>query len=276
MPNKKLTREYNDRRIELIRRIEICKKAKTDIAEFVKRLNKSLDYGIISYETYNNKLNFFLKEKSIEEWAEYYDDSIEYYERELENSKKIKIPAKSITIGVLLLILVIGVVFLRPSFTGYTIGQSSETFSDGYNTEGTKWGDIKGDRYYESCLKVNSKINFSAIEVTAKITRAIEREDITLAVYNHNEAADEPLKELGKCEVKDYSELWKSCIINNLELESGKYWVCAYARSGKKEDTYFTIAYQNEKDKRRAVWAGDYWQKSDEASYTIKAKFIKW
>jgi len=284
MPNKKLTREYNDRRIELIRRIEICKKAKTDIAEFVKRLNKSLDYGIISYETYNNKLNFFLKEKSIEEWAEYYDDSIGYYERELENCESESLIRNNnlrgiITVSLILLILGIGVFYLNPSVTGYFVAnEPSETFTDGYGIENNqdKWADINGDNIYARCLKVNSQIEFSEINIKAKITSAGDSKDLNLGIYNHNNESDEPLEEIDNCRVRDYSNIWKSCNIKLENQQAGDYWICAYVLSGEEKETYFTLAYVNGDNKKTALWTGSYWQKLDKASFILKGEFKKW
>ncbi|GAI57584.1 unnamed protein product, partial [marine sediment metagenome] len=80
---------------------------------------------------------------------------------------------------------------------------------------------------------------------------------------------------LGNCDVPDPIEIkeWESCEIN-LNQNSGTYWVCAYSLTGDISTDYYKIYWNNQDvKKKRAFWTGSYWQKMDEASYTMKAEF---
>lgn len=281
MSDKKLTQEYKDRKIELIRRIELCREAKDNIISTVKKLNKNLDHNIISYSEYNKKLDLFLKNKSIEKWIDYYDDSINNYEKELENCESELVIRNNnikgvITISLILLILGIGIFYLNPSITGYFVAnEPTVTVTDGYEIEGNNWADIKGSMFYTSCIKVGSDTDFDDIKISAKIGRTTDNEDLTFAIFNNSEK-EEPLSEIGNCIVKDYSNLWKTCTIKDIKLEQSEFWICAYSPSGDRNETYYTIAYSNTDSKKRALFTGKYWQKLEKASYTMKAEFIRW
>ena len=285
MPNKKLTQEYNNRKLELIRRIEICRNAKTDIAEFVSKLNKNHNHGLISGEAYNNKLNSFLKGKSIEDWIEYYDDGIENYEKELESCESELLIRNTNLKGIITAVLIIlaigiGMFALNPSITGYFVANEPvKTFTDGYGIENNqdKWADINGEMMYARCLKVKSNIEFNEINIDAKITSTKDMKNLAFGLYSNNNYTDEPLEKISECNTKDYSNIWKSCSIRLENQQADDYWICAYVPSGDSKIPYFTIAYVNgDGSKTRALWTGSYWQKLEKASYIMKADFRRW
>ncbi len=281
MSRSKLTQDYKDRRFELIRRIELCESNKKRLIRTVQKLKKNYDYGLINYSQYDKKLKDILKGRTPEQWVKYYDDSIKYYNNELEkcerniNSFKNVFTFKNILIALFMFTMIGSMFFLTPAITGYFTAKGPNiTFVDGYENEGMKWAEIKGSMMYARCLEVNSEMDFESVKIDAKVTSASDTKDLTLALYS--DGNKEPKDEIDNCRVDDYSNIWKSCMINNLELEKGKYWICAYSPSGDVDITYFTIAHQTGDNKTRALFTGDYWQKLERASYTIKAEFIKW
>ncbi|HLD07181.1 MAG TPA: hypothetical protein VJC16_06670 [Candidatus Nanoarchaeia archaeon] len=179
--------------------------------------------------------------------------------------------------GILLIVALIGsLFFFRPAITGYFVKEPLETSTDGYRIEGQRWADIKGGGIYERCLLVSSGIDFSEAALTAKATVADQDEQLRMRMYTLDQDTQDPGYEIGSCSVEDYSTPWKSCTITGLARQpAGDYWICAYAE-GSKEKTYYTIAHNPEGTRIRAFWTGKYWQKLENASYTIKAEFRRW
>jgi len=110
-----------EKRTELENRIQICKDSKLKINEFVRNLKWQYFCKKITYENYCKQLKSVLRERSLEQWTKYYDDSIKYYERELiklDNKRSIN------AIGIVLLLLMIsgiGLFYLNSNITGFAV-----------------------------------------------------------------------------------------------------------------------------------------------------------
>jgi len=113
-----------EKRTELENRIQICKDSKLKINEFVRNLKWQYFSKKITYENYCKQLKSVLRERSLEQWTKYYNDSIEYYEREL---KKLDNKRSINAIGIVLLLLIIsgiGLFYLNSNITGFAIGEN--------------------------------------------------------------------------------------------------------------------------------------------------------
>lgn len=277
---------YKRMREDLLKQINLCNDYKSLIQTTLNNLEKQYKEGSLDRHTYHHKVNSFLKGRQPHHWYSMYDQHIEKCHKEISYcTEKLKEPLNFITkgkfsiglIAILLSLAIIGLFFFKPTITGF-VGYEKDsglTFEDGYTLEGSRWMEIKGSRVYERCLRVNSGISFNKVEIESKITQAADNKDLSLTLYNHDEVNDEPSDKIKSCNVNDYDDLWKSCIIKDLSQDKGIYWICASASSGDKEKTYFTIGYQIGDNKKTALWTGDYWQKLERASYTVKARFIK-
>ena len=163
------------------------------------------------------------------------------------------------------------------SLTGFVVSDESELEKeiDGYSLEGGESYPIRGSRKYERCLKVDSSIEFNSVRIIAKVEYVASGGDLYYEIYSHDYANDEPETALGNCNVPDpiKTKEWESCEIN-LNQNSGTYWVCAYSPTGDISTDYYKIYWNNQDiKKKRAFWTGSYWQKLEEASYTMKAEF---
>lgn len=168
---------------------------------------------------------------------------------------------------------------ITKSLTGFIvsneIAENIIVVTDGYGLEGHEAYPIRGSRKYERCLKVDSSIEFNSVKIRAKVEYVASGGDLYYEIYSHDYVNDEPETALGNCNVPDPIEIkeWESCEIN-LNQNSGTYWVCAYSFTGDISTDYYKIYWNNQDvKKKRAFWTGSYWQKMDEASYTMKAEF---
>ena len=140
MSNQNKLRNLENKRIELVRKIQLCEHYKKEIARFVQELNNQYNQGLISYEEYYYKLSRALEQKTPEQWIKEYDSSIWYYkhnldscEREIkkqENKAKI---APVVMIAVIFMILGFGFLFLKPTITGLIIGIGEEAYTQDIN-----------------------------------------------------------------------------------------------------------------------------------------------
>ena len=272
---------------DLHKQIKLCELYKEKVRDIVQELDDQYKSEIISKETYLSQLNKSLQNKSPQEWYDSYDNHInirynkirEYNEKieQLTHEKQVNINSKTkvfMFIGIISM-LITAMFAIEPSIIGFTslTTKSTTVSEDGFTKEGTDWQEIHGSRIYERCMKVNAQQNFDSVEVTAKITNAIDNKNLIFKLYNN--AYDEPSDVIGLCNVKEYNNIWKSCTIKDLEQSTGEYWICASNPNGDSNIIYYTIAYQVGDEKQTALWAGNYWQKLSRASYTIKAKFIE-
>ncbi|MBI1972646.1 hypothetical protein HYS50_01430 [Candidatus Woesearchaeota archaeon] len=284
--NEQLPR-YKEAQQELMRQIQTTMKNKTLLQDTLKEWQEQLKRGTIDTATYTNSMQQFLQGRSANEWNKVYDDHVKkcnqglvYYAEkinELEASEETK---GSIwpKVGIVAVALVLFFTFLAFSDTKITglfiFGEDAGkiVFEDGYTREGTRWSEIKGDHYYERCLKIKSEADFTAAKVMGKVTRATEGENMQFILRNDNKG--DPAQEVGSCEVRSYEDVIKSCTIKNLEQNKGDYWVCASHPEGDKDQTYFTIAYRVGGERKTALWTGKSWQKLDRSSYTMRVQFM--
>ncbi len=140
MPNQNKLRKLENKRIELVRKIQLCNHYKEQITMFVQELNNQHNKDLISYKEYYHKLNRALDQKTPEQWIQEYDSSIWYYkhsldscEREIkkqENKAKI---APVVMIAIIFMILGFGLVLLKPTITGLITGIGEETYTQEIN-----------------------------------------------------------------------------------------------------------------------------------------------
>lgn len=279
---------YKKTREELIRQIELCQLYKEQIKDTLKELNTSYKSGLIDKNIYTLNVNEFLEGKHPQDWYSLYNNHINKCHNKIKNceekineitenykEKRQSYSKIFMLIGVISLILSL-IFVIQPTITGLIPypTESKIIFEDGYTKEGSQWMHINGLRSYERCINVNSESDFDSIKIIAKITSATDTKDLRFSLFTHNENADEPGSLIDSCNVDNYNDLWKSCTIDNLENTPGEYWICASNPSGDPEKTYYTISYQIGDSKKTALWTGEYWQRLDRASYTMKAQFL--
>ncbi|MEN7981863.1 MAG: hypothetical protein ABFQ65_00255 [Nanoarchaeota archaeon] len=159
----------------------------------------------------------------------------------------------------------------------FIIEISSENINNGYGLEGHESYPLRGSEKYKRCLKVNSPVEFNLVKIKTKVGYVADGGDLYYGIYSHNSINDEPETELGNCDVSDPIKVkaWESCEIS-LSQSQDIYWICAYSLTGNNSTDYYNIYWNNQDtNKKRAFWTGSYWQKMDDASYTIKAEFKK-
>ena len=266
-------------RSEVLRKIEVVEAYKKRIVGYIENLDRLYYSRKIDEETYENKLNEFMDGKTPLQWIKYYDELLEQYNRKLySDGGEDKKTSIHLVVSIIILLGIMLYIFIKPSITGFSIGVSQPiaTYENGYGIEGQKWIDIKGEKFYERCLKVKSDIEFNEIDIIGKITSATRENDLMLKLYNSDIANNQPGLEIGSCRVDNYEDIWKSCSVKGINEVKGDYWICASYPKGEYGRTYYTIAYQNGDQGRTAFWTGQNWQKLDRNSYTIKAIFKKY
>jgi len=140
MPNKNKLRKLENKRIELVRKIQLCEHYKEKIIKFARELNNQYNQGLISYKEYCCKLNRALEQRTPEQWVQEYDSSIWYYKHSLDSCereiKKQENKAKIVplvTILAVFMILGFGFLFLKPAITGLVIGIGEESYTQDIN-----------------------------------------------------------------------------------------------------------------------------------------------
>ena len=88
MSNQNKLRNLENKRIELVRKIQLCEHYKKEIARFVQELNNQYNQGLISYKEYCYKLNRALEQRTPEQWIKEYDSSIWYYKHSLNSYER--------------------------------------------------------------------------------------------------------------------------------------------------------------------------------------------
>ncbi|MDP4012726.1 MAG: hypothetical protein Q8R00_03930 [Candidatus Nanoarchaeia archaeon] len=83
MQNNKLA-SLEKRKIRLIRNIEVCENAKIKLNRFVDKLNAQFARGSVKYEEYESTLKNVLKNRTLEQWNNYYDNCIRVYREHLK------------------------------------------------------------------------------------------------------------------------------------------------------------------------------------------------
>lgn len=275
---------------DLHKQIELCQLYKEQINDALQKLYSEYKSGLIDQVNYLIQINKLLQNRSSEEWYSTYDNHInicnkkikEYhnkiYQLTLEKQTNLDSKAKLfMLIGIITLMSSL-VLFFQPAITGLIpyAGVSEVVSEDGYEKEGFRWMEIYGSRSYERCLLVKSEEDFNSVKIIAKVTSALDAKDLSFSLYSNNiENNNEPSSLVSSCKVTDYNNLWKSCLIKNIDQNTGNYWICASNPRGDQDTTYYTIGYQVGDQKTTALWTGENWQKLDRSSYTIKAQFMQ-
>ena len=282
----------NYKRLErdLLKQVDQCNKYKLQIQRTLQELRRQYEQGYIDGRTHKQQVHKYLQGKEPHHWFNHYDNHINkcnqhlsYYRGKIEEASayfetKRNTFSKWLMLAAVLFLILGGMTYLDVDIplTGFVTqdsGLGEIIHEDGYNREGSRWMDIRGDHVYERCLKVDVIGQFSGMNMRGKIMSASDEKILQLKLYTHDMQADTPGEVLGSCRVTNYEELWKTCSINTGKQKQGSYWLCAGTSSGKPEQTYYSLAYQVGDDKETALWTGQNWQRLNRASYTLKAQF---
>ena len=76
--------KLENRKLELIRNIQLCQNSKRRVIGFVEELDRQYALKEIDLEIYKQKLNNVLKQRTLEQWTNYYNGCITYYRHGLE------------------------------------------------------------------------------------------------------------------------------------------------------------------------------------------------
>ncbi len=137
MLNKTRIKEIENRKIELIRAINLCNSYKDKIISFVHKLDYKHAKGLITREEYNNLLSTTLKHRTPAQWIEYYNSCIKQYiyqleicERRLAEEKRANI-VQIATLSILLIIMLgIGLFLIKPEITGLGVYEPSRLIDE--------------------------------------------------------------------------------------------------------------------------------------------------
>lgn len=128
------------RRSEIIRNIQLCRENKEKIARAIISLKTQYKQGVISYSDYEVRLSSLLKQRTSEQWIEYYDNCIKHYSSDLRryekeiNSEETNI--KILPIAVLFMIILgigIGLVVFKPEITGFATYNETTNVTESLN-----------------------------------------------------------------------------------------------------------------------------------------------
>ncbi|PIN78775.1 hypothetical protein COV14_02155, partial [Candidatus Woesearchaeota archaeon CG10_big_fil_rev_8_21_14_0_10_33_12] len=238
MSNQNKLRKLENKRIELVRKLQLCEHYKEKIVRFVQELNNQYNKGLISYKEYYHKLNRALEQRTPEQWIQNYDSSIWYYkhglnicEREIkkqENKAKI-VPL--VTILAVFIILGFGFLFLKPAITGLIVGIGEESYTQDISlivneSTGYEWqpdhagilrsvlvdGKILGDgsvRVYldDKLVLDSSKLEKSGISMITGLAISDLAETNEIAVFNEtNEGITKITEETENITLAEISE----------------------------------------------------------------------
>ncbi|MBU1204522.1 MAG: hypothetical protein KKE93_01300, partial [Nanoarchaeota archaeon] len=136
MSNQNKLRKLENKKSELVRKLQLCRHYKEKIVRFVQELNNQHTRGLISYKEYYYKLNRALEQRTPEQWIEYYDGSIDYYkyklnscDKEIKKQESIAKIVPLVTILAVFMILGFGLFFLKPTITGLIVGIGEEAYT---------------------------------------------------------------------------------------------------------------------------------------------------
>src|SRR3989344_4398852 len=128
-------KDLEQRRIELLRRIETIKKYRDELIRNVNQIKDSYAHGIISYEDYKDEVNKYLKGRSLEEWKQHYDNSIKEHRQHLEHYEESREKVKILPIAIvsIFLLLGIGLWFMQSGVVGLTVYNPGDIVNDTVN-----------------------------------------------------------------------------------------------------------------------------------------------
>ena len=130
--------KLKQRKKELIRYLEKTRDYKAETIRFVEDLELKYSKGEILDSEFYYKLNKALKNKSLRDWIDYYDNLISQYNKELNQinnelreNESIVFNAKTVLIVLIFVMLSItAVIFFKSEITGLTIYQQGEIIND--------------------------------------------------------------------------------------------------------------------------------------------------
>ncbi|MBU3940952.1 MAG: hypothetical protein KKH88_03445, partial [Nanoarchaeota archaeon] len=126
MSNQNKLRNLEIRRTDIIGAIGTSKLYRKKIVDTVNELNEQFHKKQIDYDRYYYKLNKKLDGRTPKDWIDYYDKCIKHYKAKLKSCeneiKKVKAVPIVMVLGILMII-GLGLFFLKPDITGFaTIG----------------------------------------------------------------------------------------------------------------------------------------------------------
>ena len=82
-------RKLEERKIRLIRDIQLCETYKGKIVEFANSLNYQYNKGLINEKDYAQQLSNVLENRTLDQWIKYYDDYLDYYNYQISLCDKL-------------------------------------------------------------------------------------------------------------------------------------------------------------------------------------------
>lgn len=136
-------KEYREKIVELNKRIQLCCYYKNRLNQFVSELKSRLENNQINFEEYYHYLNKGLRNKSLNEWLNIYDNYIKLYSEKIKeyNSRINRLSQKRskliyIAPIAIILILISSFILFKPTgITGYTVFGEVITSTDTLNLE---------------------------------------------------------------------------------------------------------------------------------------------
>ena len=121
--------QYRKKKEKVVRLLDLCRLERVRVVAFSEELKYKYLAREINHEEYKVKLNKTLKNKDVNQWVRYYDDSIKYYENKINKYENLINERSNLIVPslfMLLFVMIVSLVFLliKPEITGYTIFES--------------------------------------------------------------------------------------------------------------------------------------------------------
>ncbi len=180
-------RECRLRIADVQRKITLAQEAKRKVQFKVRELNEQYVRGLISYETFNARMNTFLKQRSLDDWLKYYDECIVTYREHSAHYAKILARGEEHSVnicylGIFLILAVTLGIFLFAPFL-----QLEGFFPTGEVTSGVFLN--------QSVYTTNAKID-GLRTGTSNVTITLYRTPTTLDFIPHNTTVNVTLRNI--------------------------------------------------------------------------------
>ena len=182
--------KLENRKLELIRNIQLCQNSKRRVIGFVEELDRQYALKEIDLEIYKQKLNNVLKQRTLEQWTNYYNGCITYYrhglelcDKELRRQENKTKALQLTTIAGVLAVFILSFMFVNPEFTGFSIYQPGNIINESVH--------FKIDQFVpnSSILEINfnEEKYFSNISKYLAELTSIDKDNNTIYGYNVSE-----------------------------------------------------------------------------------------
>jgi hypothetical protein len=141
---------------ELEKRINLAKKARKEVIDYISNLEHKRKHSLISYEKYHEELRKKLDGRTLFSWTDYYDSYIKECEflikkKKLERKKK---NSSFVFLFLFSLFLVFSLFYFQPSFVGFSVQENVQDYSKTLNLSFEKSGE------YEFVIGENGTLDY--------------------------------------------------------------------------------------------------------------------